>query len=315
MNLFRLFKSEVTGKPAYTEAEKRVIELQRVNAEPPASDALLPEAERLLTRFSVAEKQRFYEARKLSRLLPHQDIGFVTRISEKMAQLGKRTTKQYVHQVLSPADPNQLFASASTTYKQIWLALTELVEDCIRPDTPEEELVVRACREDGATKLELLRSVKLSAQRAAVIAEDSVKRSQRRAIVEAVLGFLAGQSVVVLNAGTRLDLITGGIERGFEERYAEPPEGRPPYYVLKDTSVTPHRFLIDHVEPEPLTVEDWLRDRASREDGIRVIGYDSRMLGALRGKQAVADVEVLGKLRRVYHVLPTYEHEARLQAD
>lgn len=283
-----------TTKVILTPEERLRLELERVNAEPPESDALLGEQERALTCFTKQEKTEMFEARRLLQLLPSMSVTAITEVVHIMERAaGKKVTKQYVHQVLYPKEPEKLFVSHSVGYKKVWSIFRDVVYDKVRMPSPQEIGAISSLKEAPATRKEMLKELKLTEAAANTIKEACEARDAYRATVTAISQLREGREVLLLGVNaSRLKWIKVKLRKlGIN------------HLLRKDDSVYPNRYLItptkENTRDEVFSVEKWLAE--SLVDGIRAVDFDP-LMRPFMGMPKTHEV-LFGKTFPVYHVL------------
>jgi len=289
-----LFGGSSKPKPVAIKPEDRLKrELERVNAAPPEGDAEMNDQERALMCFSAQEKREMFEARCILQLLPSMSVTAITEVVQVMERAGKKVTKQYVHQVIYPKDPERLFASHSPGYKKVWCTFRDAIHDKIRMPNEQELAAISALKEAPVTRREILKEIKLSEPAAKKISEACAMRDAYRATVTAIAQLRDGREVLLLGVNaSRLKWIKVKLRKlGIK------------YSLRKDDSVYPNRCLITPstipVKDEVFSVEKWLAE--SIGVGIRSVGADPLMRPNLVGPKA--EETLFGKTFKVYHVL------------
>ncbi len=279
--------------------EKLRLELERVNAEPPPEDAAMSDSERALMGFSTAEKKEMFEARCILQLLPSMSVAAITDVVQAMEKSGKKVSKQYVHQIIYPKEPEKLFVSHNPGYKKVWVTFRDAIHDKIRMPSAQELSAISALKEAPITRREILKELKLTEPAAKRIAEACAVRDAYRATVTAIAQLRDGREVLLLGVNaSRLKWIKVKLRKlGIA------------YSLKKDDSVYPNRCLITPAKTvakdEIFSVEKWLAD--SLGVGIRSVGSDPLMRPYLNGPKA--EETLFGKTFKVYHVLGTAKCE------
>jgi len=122
MSLLSLFKKKPKKLP---ESERLMAELGRVSAvEPDWSD--MSEEERASVSFTPSEKKEMYAARQDLRFIP--PVGKNGGLIQSIANEINGVSRQYIHQVFYPKNPNKLFSGRSSTQKKAWQLLVQKVK-------------------------------------------------------------------------------------------------------------------------------------------------------------------------------------------